>query len=76
MKQRPSFPARLDASAPRAAKPSLGAMPKNTVSTGIGLDSVAVRLSMVRKLQAQGISDPMVLSAMGQVERHRFVDTA
>ncbi|NDB01263.1 MAG: protein-L-isoaspartate O-methyltransferase, partial [Betaproteobacteria bacterium] len=41
-------------------------MPKNTVSTGIGLDSVAVRLSMVRKLQAQGISDPMVLSAMGQ----------
>ena len=76
MKQRPSFPVRLDASAPRAEKPSLRAMPKNTVSAGIGLDSMAVRLSMVRKLQAQGISDPMVLSAMGQVERHRFVDTA
>jgi protein-L-isoaspartate(D-aspartate) O-methyltransferase len=31
---------------------------------------------MVRKLAAQGISDPQVLQAMGQVERHRFVDSA
>lgn len=31
---------------------------------------------MVRKLQAQGISHPAVLSAMLAVERHRFVDSA
>jgi protein-L-isoaspartate(D-aspartate) O-methyltransferase len=43
---------------------------------GLGLDSSAVRMSMVRKLEAQGIRDPRVLSAMGTVERHRFVDSA
>jgi len=31
---------------------------------------------MVRKLEAQGLSHPMVLSAMHAVERHRFVDSA
>ena len=31
---------------------------------------------MVHKLAAQGIADTQVLAAMGQVERHRFVDTA
>jgi protein-L-isoaspartate(D-aspartate) O-methyltransferase len=31
---------------------------------------------MVQLLQKQGISDLMVLNAMGAVERHRFVDTA
>jgi protein-L-isoaspartate(D-aspartate) O-methyltransferase len=40
------------------------------------MDSQAVRAAMVRKLQAQGVSHPMVLSAMSAVERHRFVDSA
>ena len=31
---------------------------------------------MVRKLSAQGIAHPGVLQALGEVERHRFVDTA
>ncbi len=40
------------------------------------MDSVAVRLAMVNKIAAQGVTDPRVLSAMGAVERHRFVDSA
>ncbi len=43
---------------------------------GIGLDSQAVRARMVQKLAAQGIADVQVLTAMGSVERHRFVDSA
>lgn len=43
---------------------------------GVGMDSVAVRTSMVRKLQGQGIVHTGVLAAMQAVERHRFVDTA
>ena len=31
---------------------------------------------MVQKLAAQGVTDPRVLAAMGQVERHRFIDSA
>jgi len=76
MTRRPSFPARLDlpaaSPAPKSAK--LSAMP--ATPTGLGLDSQAVRARMVRKLQAEGISDPHVLQAMGTVERHRFVDSA
>ena len=41
-----------------------------------GLDSIAVRTNMVRKLAGQGITDRMVLSALGAIERHRFVDSA
>ncbi len=44
--------------------------------TGIGLDSLAVRARMVQKLAAQGLTDSRVLSALSQVERHRFVDSA
>ena len=43
---------------------------------GIGLDSQAVRLRMVQKLADQGLTDARVLSAMGSIERHRFVDSA
>lgn len=54
--------------------------PQNSVqkplSSGLGLDSQAVRARMVQKLAAQGVTDPQVLAAMGQVERHRFVDSA
>lgn len=78
MNRRPTFPARLDRAAPRAAParqaaaaPALSATP-----AGLGLDSHAVRARMVQKLAAQGVSDARVLSAMGAVERHRFVDSA
>jgi protein-L-isoaspartate(D-aspartate) O-methyltransferase len=43
---------------------------------GVGLDSQTVRSRMVEKLAKQGLQDAAVLAAMGQVERHRFVDTA
>ena len=113
MKQRPSFPARLDstvatarpnahgavsgrsaaakplslsisstASATPMAAPSerfKGKAPLHAVQqvpTGLGMDSHAVRLRMVQKLAGQGVSDPMVLGAMGAIERHRFVDSA
>ena len=33
-------------------------------------------MAMVRKLEVQGLSHPMVLSALRAVERHRFVDSA
>ena len=44
--------------------------------TGSGLDSIAVRANMVRKIEAQGVRSPLVLEALASVERHRFVDSA
>lgn len=89
---RPGFPIRLrpDAGVPSATKKIAdGARPtgarglnhdKNSVQrpvpSGLGLDSHAVRARMVHKLAAQGVTHPQVLAAMGQVERHRFVDSA
>ncbi|MES2401539.1 MAG: protein-L-isoaspartate(D-aspartate) O-methyltransferase [Pseudomonadota bacterium] len=89
---RPSFPVQLKPAAgmPTAnknmtvpARANAAAGPANTVKvaqkpvpSGIGLDSHAVRARMVQKLAAQGVTDPQVLAAMGQVERHRFVDSA
>lgn len=73
MKQRPSFPARLDTNAPSAkAKP----VSSPNTPQGLGMDSSAVRQRMVQKLAAQGLRDPRVLAAMARVERHRFVDSA
>ncbi|MDP3311096.1 MAG: protein-L-isoaspartate(D-aspartate) O-methyltransferase [Polaromonas sp.] len=90
--KRPGFPVRLalDAGTPSATKKVAGrahperatglfdlkTQAKTVVSSGVGLDSRAVRARMVQKLAGQGISDPQVLAAMGHVERHRFVDTA
>ena len=79
MQRRPGFPARLDAS-PNAASPR----PANGVPRvmapaapqGLGLDSAAVRARMVQRLVSSGIQSGAVLSAMGAVERHRFVDSA
>jgi protein-L-isoaspartate(D-aspartate) O-methyltransferase len=88
MKERPAFPARIDTSASktRSSAKTLGnpvpgvetrgvrvTMP---VPQGVGMDSSAVRQRMVEKLSGQGVSDPMVLSAMATIERHRFVDSA
>jgi protein-L-isoaspartate(D-aspartate) O-methyltransferase len=88
MKERPTFPARLDFSGiktnprqplPRLAHNALSPSAKPLVkqqSSGLGLDSHAVRMNMVSKLAGQGIKDSVVLSAMGAIERHRFVDSA
>jgi protein-L-isoaspartate(D-aspartate) O-methyltransferase len=74
---RPGFPARLPGAAPAPApKPAAGAATIPPAPRGIGLDSQAVRMRMVAKLAAQGIADASVLTAMGTVERHRFVDSA
>jgi protein-L-isoaspartate(D-aspartate) O-methyltransferase len=81
LKKRPSFPVRLDGVGKSVIQPrsSIGGV-FNAAHTemlqGLGMDSYAVRQGMVAKLIRQGIADPMVLSAMGDVERHRFVDTA
>ena len=75
MNKRPSFPVRLDFST-GLSKPAKPAPVPNAVSQGVGMDSGAVRMNMVRKLAGQGITDAAVLSAMGLIERHRFVDSA
>ena len=88
MKERPTFPVQLDFSAgkPKSIRPASGharsvlsqtaKAPGGVLAQGIGLDSSAVRMNMVHKLAGQGIADPLVLSAMRTVERHRFVDSA
>jgi protein-L-isoaspartate(D-aspartate) O-methyltransferase len=87
MKQRPSFPARLDVQAvpktlmgaTRVVTPQKATKAKTQTMaspTGVGLESSAIRARMVQKLAEQGIDDPVVLEAMGRIERHRFVDSA
>lgn len=77
-RQRPGFPARLPSSSPAQVRRTAAEAPAARVAppTGVGMDSSAVRMAMVRRLQAQGVSHPAVLAALGVVERHRFVDTA
>jgi protein-L-isoaspartate(D-aspartate) O-methyltransferase len=90
MKERPRFPAKLNTDQTSAPKTLLAATRvitpntgvRNAVTpaalspTGVGLDSSAIRARMVQKLAEQGIEDEAVLAAMGQIERHRFVDSA
>ena len=82
MQRRPGFPAKLPGAAttPAGAHPqrsaALGARPIAVMAVGVGLDSAAIRARMVQKLAAGGVTSPQVLQAMGQVERHRFVDSA
>lgn len=86
MKDRPSFPARLDLTPAKAKTPAnkapakAGAAVRGPVAVpavqGVGLDSQAVRARMVQRLTHEGIDDPVVLKAMSEVERHRFVDSA
>lgn len=66
---RPQLP--VTATSKAVGTVSLAALPQ-----GLGMDSLAVRQRMVQKLAGQGVTDPMVLAAMGTVERHRFVDSA
>jgi hypothetical protein len=44
--------------------------------SGIGMTSQRTRMRMVERLRAQGIRDELVLSAMGEVPRHLFIDEA
>ena len=81
--RRPGFPARLDQNTnavPAARKLIAPAnRPPAVVPArpqGLGLDSGAVRARMVQKLASQGVADAQVLAAMGNIERHRFVDSA
>lgn len=88
MTRRPSFPARIDFSQGQPAPARKAgvtaveaarrtpAKPHAVLPQGLGMDSAAVRARMVQNLAAQGISDTVVLQAMGAVERHRFVDSA
>ena len=106
MKQRPTFPAQLDATLAKNRPNAQGALGPKTASVGqrssvvprlvvpavqrktghaspvkhmphgVGMDSSAVRTRMVQKLAEGGVRDPLVLAAMGMVERHRFVDSA
>ncbi len=47
-----------------------------TRHSGIGMTSERTRARMVERLRAQGIKDENVLTAMGMVPRHIFVDEA
>lgn len=88
MKERPAFPVRLDLSvgAPTVKQTAVagatGVRRTNgkpvdfALKQGFVLDSGALRRNMVQLLANQGISDPVVLAAMGSIERHRFVDSA
>jgi protein-L-isoaspartate(D-aspartate) O-methyltransferase len=62
-----------------AARNGLGQVAKPLIQVarpGAVMDSSALRRNMAQKLAAQGVSDRLVLSAMGTIERHRFVDSA
>lgn len=89
MKQRPSFPVKLDTVAQTknsniSTSPTWNQGQKNTgnkkpesiPASGFGLDSEAVRANMVKKLGQSGLEDEMVLQAMGSVPRHIFIDSA
>jgi protein-L-isoaspartate(D-aspartate) O-methyltransferase len=47
-----------------------------TAPSGLGLDSSSVRARMVARLIEAGLRNEAVLSAMGTVPRHQFVDAA
>jgi len=78
VKTRPGFPARLGQSSVPVSAPAVRSAPPDPrlLPAGVGMDSSAVRRSMVTKLAQQGISDAQVLAAMAAVERHRFIDSA
>jgi protein-L-isoaspartate(D-aspartate) O-methyltransferase len=44
------------------------------MNAGIGMTSERARARMVERLREQGITDPAVLAAMGQIPRHIFVE--
>ena len=89
--QRPGFPARIDlgsgawpparpAGRPAAAATVAQAAPVTSASApqaaSMARDPIPARARMLQQLMAEGIQDPLVLRAMGAVDRHHFVDGA
>lgn len=52
------------------------ALLRPTAKAGIGMTSLRTRERMLMRLREQGIQDEVVLSAMGEIPRHIFVDEA
>ncbi|KQP03110.1 protein-L-isoaspartate(D-aspartate) O-methyltransferase [Pseudorhodoferax sp. Leaf265] len=78
MGTRPSFPARLNNGPAPAAAP---ARARVTTQPSVPMaparaDFSAMRQRMVRRLATSGIQSQAVLTAMGTVERDRFIDSA
>ncbi|HQR52619.1 MAG TPA: protein-L-isoaspartate(D-aspartate) O-methyltransferase [Burkholderiales bacterium] len=48
----------------------------NGPDAGIGMTSQRTRLRMVERLRDRGVKDEIVLAAMAEIARHRFVDEA
>lgn len=61
---------------PSTAKVKVSPMTHRVHTSGVGMDSQAIRFTMVQKIQAQGMTDARVADALRAVERHRFVDSA
>ena len=59
-----------------AAAPAPARKPVAHVAAVTVQDYGAIRRDMVNRLSRGGISDPTVLTAMGHIDRHRFVDSA
>jgi len=89
MKQRPSFPVKIDTSSEKkitkksetlnwiqSDRTGISNPPPVLTATGLGLDSSVVRKNMVKRLADAGVEDHMVLTALEKIERHRFLDTA
>ena len=89
MKERPSFPLKLEtvtqvknksvSTSPSWGGNSAGAGKKPALAipaSGHGLDSEAVRANMVKRLAQSGLDDDMVLKAMASIPRHQFIDSA
>ena len=77
---RPGFPAKIPSSVQPVSQ-SDAALARRRASvpaipSGVGLDSMAVRVRMVQRLAVGGIVSKAVLQAMGRVDRHHFVDSA
>lgn len=82
------FPAVLHQVAPTASRGATTLRPqrpvdeaardlrRQSVPTGLGLDSASVRQRMVDRLRLDGVRCEPVLQAMASLDRHRFVDTA
>ena len=89
MKQRPSFPVKLDTASEKMGvkksetlnwiksdRAGISNKPPVLTATGLGLDSSVVRKNMVKRLADAGVEDHMVLNALETIERHKFLDTA
>lgn len=48
----------------------------NGPDAGIGMTSQRTRLRMVERLRERGVKDEIVLAAMAEIARHKFVDEA